>query len=346
MFFLIKSKKKVCCFKKKHYFCIVKSVVDNSCLSSGKRLEKKMFDGLRGGSRLAGQTVDSYRYGRKTCVYFALNKAARFMTVALCVALMLASASCGKHYDENDIGDENEIEDVKLLERFNRSGYHNNSTYTLYEYDAQRRITKRSVYYYPEILYYAQTITYNANEIVLGFDSETSITFTQNGNKISFFEGENKSIEIELNAQGLPVKQTSIQVWGSGYWEMQTSTFAWENGNLIQEDWENYREEDGIEDYSIGTVNYIYDAMKSPFYYCTTPKWFLLYWLGVDRCSVNNIETANISQIYSFKDWGRFSNANVQRRANTYNNDGFLATQKDAADTSIHGQSFLYKSIK
>ena len=54
---------KVCHVKKKHYLCAMKSVVDISCFSSGKWLEMRVFDGLRGGVRLAGQTVDSCRYG-------------------------------------------------------------------------------------------------------------------------------------------------------------------------------------------------------------------------------------------------------------------------------------------
>ena len=47
----------------------MKNVVDISCFSSGKRLGMRVFDGLRGGVRLAGQIVDSYTYGQETCAY-------------------------------------------------------------------------------------------------------------------------------------------------------------------------------------------------------------------------------------------------------------------------------------
>ena len=65
--------KKFVGFKKKYYFCAMKSIVDISLFSSGKRLEMRMFDGLRGGVRLAGQTVDSYGYGRKLAYIYTLG---------------------------------------------------------------------------------------------------------------------------------------------------------------------------------------------------------------------------------------------------------------------------------
>ena len=69
--------KNVCSFKKKHYLCAMKSVVDISCLSSGKWLEMRVFDGLRGGVRLAGETVDSYGYGRAFAGILALGDTRR-----------------------------------------------------------------------------------------------------------------------------------------------------------------------------------------------------------------------------------------------------------------------------
>jgi len=47
----------------------VKSEVSISCFSSGKWLEMRVFDGLRGWVRLVGQTVGGCRCGLKTCVY-------------------------------------------------------------------------------------------------------------------------------------------------------------------------------------------------------------------------------------------------------------------------------------
>ena len=254
------------------------------------------------------------------------------MTIVLYATLALAS--CEKHDKEED----EKVEDVILLESSYVSTGHNDSN-TVYEYDAQHRLTKRLMT--PSMSSPREDkIIYRANEIVLVTDGWKT-TFTQNGNKISFVTGANKSFEIELNAQGLPVKQTYIQVYGSSYWEMQTSTFSWENGNLIQQGWEQYREEDGIEYYSIGTVTYTYDTMKSPFYYCTTPKWFLMYLLGIDYCSVNNMETAKSSEKYSSK-YGANSYVSTQTLVNTYNDDGFLVTRTEAGNTSGHFRPRFY----
>ena len=50
----------------------MKSVVGVSCFLSDKRLEMRIFDGLRGGVMLAGHTVDSYGYGRHHTHIYAL----------------------------------------------------------------------------------------------------------------------------------------------------------------------------------------------------------------------------------------------------------------------------------
>jgi len=52
----------------------VRSEVDISCFSSGKGLEMRIFDGLRGGVRLAGETVDSYGYVRVLANIFLRKK--------------------------------------------------------------------------------------------------------------------------------------------------------------------------------------------------------------------------------------------------------------------------------
>ena len=53
----------------------MKNVVDILCFSSDKRLEMRVFDGLRGLVRLAGQTVEYCGYGRKHARIYALAEA-------------------------------------------------------------------------------------------------------------------------------------------------------------------------------------------------------------------------------------------------------------------------------
>ena len=221
---------------------------------------------------------------------------------------------------------------VILLETYSHQKHNANSTYAVYEYDAQHRITKRSVYYYPEILYYTETITYNADGILFESTSGiTTTTFTQNTNKISINDGGNTSVEMELNAQGLPEKLTivrSISIYTS--WYEGTYTFTWENGNLTQQDRKYYRAEDGKEYDDIETATYTYDNKKSPFYYCTTPKWFLMYWRGIDYCNENNLETEQYS----------WNPTHTYTCENTYNADGFLAIR--TGDRTVISEAYDY----
>jgi len=52
----------------------MKNVVGISYFSSDKWLEIRVFDGLMGWVRLAGQTVDSCRYGLEACAYLGVRR--------------------------------------------------------------------------------------------------------------------------------------------------------------------------------------------------------------------------------------------------------------------------------
>ena len=204
---------------------------------------------------------------------------------------------------------------VILLENFSHAAHHNNSTYEVFEYDAQNRITKRLRY--RSTLYEAYTLTYNAYGDLVKMVEEvtaTTTTFTRKDNKISYIEW-GTPVEIELNTQELPVKKTYLRESEISNLDERTSTFTWENGNLIQVYHEYYINEEY--NYS---VTYTYDNKKSPFFYCATPKWFLLCWhmLGIGYCSENNVETVKHSQN---------STETIIISENTYNDDGFLASQ-------------------
>jgi hypothetical protein len=206
-----------------------------------------------------------------------------------------------------------------LLEKYSYPGGHYGA-YRVYEYDAQHRITKRS---YSGAIVEVHTIKYDTNRILIEYQSGGTTTFIKNGNKISIDHGGHFTVEMELNAQGLPEKLTTEHGDGMVFGRYEgTYTFTWENGNLIQEDREYYREEDGKKYEDIVTTIYTYDDKKSPFYYCATPKWFLMYWRGIDYCSENNYETLTYL-------WN--STTSTQTLENTYNSDGFLATRRGSA---------------
>ncbi|MDR2887064.1 MAG: hypothetical protein LBV26_03525 [Bacteroidales bacterium] len=229
--------------------------------------------------------------------------------------------------------DNDETQDpVILLEEMHHIRHHND-TKDVFEYDKRNRITKCLTYYIGTTeVYYTNTITYKANgnlELLIESGETYITTFAKKGNKISYTdEINNTSGEMEVDSQGFPVK---------GTWERKgdnlgrgTSTFTWENGNLTQEKREYCVENDGKEYSYIETSTYTYDNKKSPFYNCATPKWFLMYWLGVAYCGENNLETAIYSRLP----------AHTLTAKNTYNDDGFLISR--TGDFSILSESYIY----
>ena len=61
-----------------------------------------------------------------------------------------------------------------------------------------------------------------------------------------------------------------------------TNSYTWQNGNLTKTT-EN-GEDEGV---------FTYDNKKSPFYYCQTPKWYLLWWIGFESENNRKTETWN-----------------------------------------------------
>jgi len=227
--------------------------------------------------------------------------------VGLLIVVLIALASCQK--------DDEIREPVILLEKYSRIKSHNNSIYSVFEYDKKNRVTKRLRYYigYGEILYDTHTLIYNTDGDLVKYKIKEIIKVTEflkNGNRISYVEW-GIPIEIELNTQGLPVKKTYLHEGEIKDYYTKTIDFTWENGNLIQQEIKTYAEE-----YD-SSITYTYDNMKSPFYNCATPKWFLMYWVGIAHCSENNIETEKHS--YS---------TDTITYEKTYNDNGFLASRR------------------
>ena len=163
----------------------------------------------------------------------------------------------------------------------------------VYEYDSQNRIAKISYgSTYNEDIDRVETHYYNSAgdlvEVKVEYTSypedNYSTTFSKSGNKITSTEVHegywSEYTEFELNAQGLPEKVKSTREnEGGGGW-IVTNIYTWEDGNLtkILEDIE-------------GECLFTYDDKKSPYYYCQTPKWYLMWWLGYNYKGENNVET-------------------------------------------------------
>lgn len=240
--------------------------------------------------------------------------------VVVLIVTLITLASCHK--------DDEIREPVILLERLSSIKHHNNSLYAVFEYDKKNRITKRQRYYidYGEVLYDTHTLIYNTDGDLIKFNAKeiNKVTeFIKNGNRLSYVEW-GIPVEVELNTQGLPVKKTYHHIGEIRDFDTKTLYLTWENGNLIKVDKKSFAEE---YDYS---VTYTYDDLKSPFYNCTTPKWFLLYWLGHAYCSENNIETVK----YSYS-----AEAIISEK--TYNDDGFIASRKGW--NSVLGEVYHYE---
>jgi YD repeat-containing protein len=217
-----------------------------------------------------------------------------------------------------------------------------------YKYDIQNRLTEGRIYNH-------FSLNYNEDGDLVGYESCYTqarcyrATFSQNDNKISFatrfrftascFIGLGNG-ELELNAQGLPVKLTYEEVYTYGMdteTKRSTSTvltLTWHNGNITMKDWKSEIEferrhwtatESEFEKISDkGTITYTYDDKKTPFYNCNMPKWFF-WWLSYFR----------FDEIY----WFNENNVKSETREDgssktyeyTYNDNGFPVTRTWAA---------------
>jgi uncharacterized repeat protein (TIGR02543 family) len=218
-----------------------------------------------------------------------------------------------------------------------------------YVYDSQNRIARRTYNGYS-----GSNLTFNYNAIGdlteynyhYMLDSK-NVTFSKNGNKITFissfgtrFYSRTENGELELNAQGLPVKLTSENVIGqlgtSPVRWSYTLTLTWQNGNLIKTEWVR-KDENGS---SAGTKTCTYDDKKTPFSQCNTPKWFF-WW--IDFFGHENVFYGN-NKVYNK------NNIKTETRENghtityeyTYNDDGFPVTRTWVAETNTYTQTYTY----
>jgi len=193
---------------------------------------------------------------------------------------------------------------------------YNNLRY-VYEYDNQNRITKYTPLDGNGQPKFIETFNYNGDLVEIVGSNNQKITFTKNGNIITLVYSYNEYVRtIELNAQGLPIKDT----WKLDNEDQWSNTFTWQNGNLIKQEGDNW------------SATYTYDVYKSPFYHCKTPKW-VLFFLGnnIGFYNENNIETA----IWEGEEAG------TETYIYTYNADGFPATM-----TRSDGYTETYKYKK
>jgi len=170
-----------------------------------------------------------------------------------------------------------------------------------FEYDNQNRIAKITEEFNVQIF------NYNSAGDLISIRHERqgthrfTYTFTKSGNKITIPEGEDSG-ELTLNTQGVVEKLKYS-------WETRTLLCQYQGKNLIK-----IISEESSED----IITFTYDDKKSPFYYCNTPQWWLVWYqfatgftLGYIIGHENNIETYSSKTICQY----------------TYNDNGFPITQ-------------------
>ena len=216
---------------------------------------------------------------------------------------------------------------VQLLETItNESG-----DYDKYEYDEQNRINKISSYYMGE-LRTTETLTYSGNDLVKtvkvwhdDMGGEEIYEFAKSGDIITITGA--YEYTLTLGKDGLPATMESESTWedektgASGFGSTFTN-YQFQNGNLISvssTDTQDGKEGTITTEYSSSLK---YDTNKSPFYNCQTPKWFILFRLGEDLASRNNV--IEITRTVSDSSTGNTSEETFEYEYE-YDSAGFLS---------------------
>ena len=225
---------------------------------------------------------------------------------------------------------------VKLLE----SIVYENGSMMKIEYDSQNRIIK---IFAPISSSYNHTFTlnYSGNDL-------TSIIRTPNYNDdldyaMAVFNIRGNTIDIRQWQSDLSLTVNSAGFIVSSATEVMSdvseTAYRYQNGNLIKRTIlsqvvdgfdENYRD---IFKERFDEIDYKYDNMKSPFYYCNTPQWFLQWFfnMGINNNVAERVGRVNLNT-YAFED---------SIYAYEYDSDGFPISQLINNDSKT---AFIYRA--
>jgi len=253
--------------------------------------------------------------------------------------LVIAAIILGAALTSCNDNDDNDDEVVFLLDETQ-----NGTERTVYEYDKQNRIAKISKYNDGQ-LNWVESLSYNINGDLVEMKTENvqnpsinyKTTFYKNSNKITYDEVFSRHSEIELNIQGLPVKYTIVYDNGGGDGRTATIINTWQNGNILKSESDEDAREFGEEGRIVGLGTFTHDNMKSPFYHCKTPEWFL--WMRFRYIyGKNNIKTETwefIPPIFYVL---------VPTYEYDYNDDGLPVIKYSIyPDGYIHTETYTYK---
>ena len=180
--------------------------------------------------------------------------------------------------------DKDDEDKVQLLETLIFDG----GFYEKYEYDNQNRITKISTYINDEDFGYSKIFTYSGNDLVevaeITSTSFTTEEYVKTKNKITITRKNNSgnvysTATIDLNNDGLPTK---FEVSSEEYFEVITHQY--QRGNMTKRTLKRIQN-DELQEYVNENK---FDKMKTPYYHCKTPKWYI-YMIGNYYVGQNNI---------------------------------------------------------
>lgn len=266
----------------------------------------------------------------------------RVLLVVICIATL---TSCNKDDDGNS--------SVKLLETV----IYNGKLYLKFEYDNQNRITK--IISYGEALDVTTgeiiecideyLLKYNASGDLISANPEFgycgTITYLKNENKVivDMQPYSNQSETYYLNNEGYPSKY-ELATWHDDCTNYGTKNFVYQNNNLIQVSWDVAQ---NCNPYSSGTREYTFDDKKSPFYYCKTPKWYIIHftlYFDESLLSMNNVKTA--THFFEYEPETGFKPMTVTTTCVLeYDNDGFLRSRSGTTyNNDAYSYLFTYKT--
>ena len=278
------------------------AVLMSSCDDETKLQEFTVTFDTGGGSAVASQTVKEgerateptplpTRDGYTFVGWLHGNVEWNFETV---VTADMTLTARWREVEKNGNGDGG----IKLLETWSGDG----GGGTKFEYDDQNRISRILHFFEGETNpYQVETLTYDGYDLVMyeivytdedeGISYTTTIVYVRNGNTITITQTSEDSEEPQISTMilsnnGLPVRHEHS---GENWSEVTTYEFQGFNLTNITEIWNGETR---------SSANFKYDSNKSPFYYCTTPKWFLIMLWGGEIGFHNNIIEASW-------DWGK-----------------------------------------
>ena len=279
------------------------------CKNCGAAMDDEPMPSESEASAVSAREAGKADAGKKT------KKSGKWLKRAIiAVTFLLAIAAAGHYFvfkDDAIFSGKAIMLPVEILSSDNRG----DNRRVTFEYDDQDRIT--TINHGDQI----ERFRYDDYGNLIAINGTI---FERSGNLVTSKSAGIYAIALELNAEGLPLN--ADRRYSSGF--RSSIVYQYRNGNLSSVQ----TARNGSTGYG---STYTYDNKRPPFYYCQTPKWYLVEWwhYGVK----NNILTMNQK---------RGPLAATHTYTYTYDNNGFPLTRKRTdSDGYELTETFTYKKL-